>query len=211
MRTSSLLRQSTRKVANIDKDESPKYTALTLRLRKRIFSSLHTMPKFSNLNKEARDFLFHQIKSDYTDFEILRKPMLSAENACMLAALALQVKRYKKILTSKDNTLKKEEVQKHMDYCMPQSFQRDRAFMKTADQKIMLCFEQQNIKDLTIEEAQEQFLTLISSYRFVFGSHFIVKRKPPQGMLLVKNNAVQGLAKRASNIHDRKKLPDQLK
>lgn len=122
MRSSSLLRQKTRKVSEADKDEAAIYDMLILRLRKRIFSSLHSMPKFTSLNKEARDFLFHQIKSDYTDFEILRKPMLSAENASMLAALALQVKRYKKILTSKDNTLKKEEVQKHMNYCMPQSF-----------------------------------------------------------------------------------------
>ena len=86
------------------------YEQLTLRLRKRMFSSLHAVRNFDKLNKEALNFLFCQIKGDYLEFEILRRPRLTIEDAGYMAALALQVKRYKKILTSKDNTMKREEI-----------------------------------------------------------------------------------------------------
>ena len=41
---------------NLAKD---KYEQLQLRLRKRIFSSLHYLPKFKSLTKEAQNFLFN--------------------------------------------------------------------------------------------------------------------------------------------------------
>ena len=53
-------------------------------------------------------------------------PKLSIDDASRLAALALQVKRYKKILTSKDNTLKREEIKKNLEYCVPYSLLKDR-------------------------------------------------------------------------------------
>ena len=67
----------------------------------------------------------------------------------------MQVKRYKKILTSKDNTLKKEEIKKYYNFCVPMHIQKDQNVMKTWDQKIMQCFEEQNLKDFTQEEAME--------------------------------------------------------
>ena len=71
---------------NMAKD---KYEQLQLRLRKRIFTSLHYLPKFKSLTKEAQNFLFNQIKGDYIEFEVLKKPILTIENASLLAALAL--------------------------------------------------------------------------------------------------------------------------
>ena len=59
----------------------------------------------------------------------------------------------------------------------------------------MECFEKQNIKELTIEEAQEQFLTLMASYSYSFGSHYVVRRKPPQSLLLIQKGKVAGLTK----------------
>ena len=102
-------------------------------MRKRMFSSLHVVGNFNKLNKEALNFLFNQIKGDYIEFEILRRPKLSIEDASFLAALALQVKRYKKILTSKDNALKPEEIRKNLDYCVPYSIQRDKKIMVNWD------------------------------------------------------------------------------
>ena len=75
----------------------------------------------------------------------------------------------------------------------------------------MKCFEQLNIKDLAMEEAQEQFLTLISSYRYTFGSYFIVRRKPPQGLLLgSKKSAMQGINS-SQNISGRKQFTEELR
>lgn len=88
--------------------------------------------------------------------------------------------------------MKKEEISKNLDYCLPFSLQKDKLMCKQWDMRIMLCFEQLNVRDLTIEEAQEQFLTLISSYRNTFGSYFIVRRKP-HGMFNVKTGAIAGI------------------
>ena len=54
---------------------------LHLYLRKRIFPSLHSIPNFKALGKDALNFLFYQIKKDYIDGEILRRPLLTLENA----------------------------------------------------------------------------------------------------------------------------------
>ena len=87
--------------------------------------------------------------------------------------------------------------------------------MKQIESKILQCFDQQNIRDLTIEEAQEQFLTLISSYKYTFGSYFIVRRKPLQGMLMIgKKNIITGLnpqLQNAGNITGRKKFTEELR
>ena len=80
-------------------------------------------------------------------------PRLSMEDACIFAALSLQVKRYKKILTSKDNTLKKEEIKKNLEYCVPFSILKDKKLADQLDQNILKVFEEANMKDLTIEEA----------------------------------------------------------
>jgi len=69
--------------------QGPGYELMTLKLRKRIFSSLHSMPNFKSLGASSLDFLFHQIKSDYIEFEILKRPIITIENITLLAALCL--------------------------------------------------------------------------------------------------------------------------
>ena len=115
-------------------------------------------------------------------------PKLTLEDASFFAALALQVKRYKKILTSKDNTLKREEIKKNLDYCVPYSILKDRKLVENLDQKILQTFELENIKDLTIEEAQAKFLSQYASYQFTFGSYFTLRRKTPNMLTMQKNN-----------------------
>ena len=53
----------------------------------------------------------------------------------------MQVKRYKKILTSKDNALKRPEIQQSLSFCVPNSIQQDKNVMRTWEQSIMDCFE----------------------------------------------------------------------
>lgn len=62
---------------------------MVVRVRKRVFSSLHSMPNFKSLNPEARNFIYHQVKGDYIDLEILKAPTLTVEFASHLAALCL--------------------------------------------------------------------------------------------------------------------------
>ena len=79
------------------------------------------MPNFKSLTKESLNFIFYQLKREYVEYEILRMPYLSLEHAHLLAALALQVKRYKKILTSKDNALKRQEISQSLNFCVPKT------------------------------------------------------------------------------------------
>ena len=41
----------------------------------------------------------------------------------------------------------------------------------------MRSFEEQNLKELSVEEAQDQFLMLLASYELMFASYFIVSRR----------------------------------
>ena len=66
---------------NDENEDEKQYKGLVLRLRKRIYSSLHSMPNFKALNNEALSFVFYQVRSDYTNFEILKRPNLSVDNA----------------------------------------------------------------------------------------------------------------------------------
>lgn len=99
-----------------------------LLIRKRIFTSLHTLspPNFKNLSNLARQFLYHQLRSDYIDREILMRPNLTSETAVILAALMLKIKFQTKILRSRDNSLTIEIIAKNLDYCLPESFMRDK-------------------------------------------------------------------------------------
>ena len=85
------------------------------------------------------------------------------------------------MLRSKDNTLTKDIIKKNLDYCVPKSLQKDKSIVKQWEMRILTCFDKQNLKDLQLEEAQEQFLTLMASYKFTFGSYYVVKRKPFHG------------------------------
>ena len=101
--------------------ENQEYQGLCLYLRKRLFSSLHSIPNFKVLQNYAKNFLYCQIRQDYVDREILQKPNISMDDAVMIAALCLKVKYQAKMLRSKENTLTKEIIKKNLDYCVPKS------------------------------------------------------------------------------------------
>jgi hypothetical protein len=63
-------------------------------VRRRIFPSLFHGPcfNFKALSTSSRNFIFHQARIDYVERDILKKPILSQENAVLIAALALKVK-----------------------------------------------------------------------------------------------------------------------
>jgi hypothetical protein len=42
-----------------DEGQGPSYEMMTLKIRKRMFTSLHSLPNFKSLNGSALDFLFH--------------------------------------------------------------------------------------------------------------------------------------------------------
>ena len=124
------------------------YPGLVFYLRKRLFSSLHSIPNFKVLQNQARNFLYCQIRQDYVEREILQKPEITIEDAVLIAALCLKVKYQAKMLRSKDNTLTKDIIKKNLDYCVPKSLQKDKSISKQWEIKILTCFDKQNLKDL---------------------------------------------------------------
>ena len=110
--------------------EGSEYPGLCFYLRKRLFSSLHSIPNFKVLQNGARNFLYCQIRQDYVEREILQKPQITIEDAILIAALCLKVKYQAKLLRSKDNTLTKEIIKKNLDYCVPKSLQKDKSISR---------------------------------------------------------------------------------
>ena len=92
-------------------------------VRRRIYPSLYHGPSFNfkMLSSQSRNFIFHQARSDYVERDILKKPILSPENAVLIAALALKVKYQTKILRSKENTLSADLVKKSLEMVIPKT------------------------------------------------------------------------------------------
>lgn len=63
---------------------------------------------------------------------------------------------------------------------------RDKTNRESWPEKIHAAFEAHNLKELTLQEAQDQYLTLLQSYDFMFGSYFVVRR---QRTLVTKNTS----------------------
>jgi len=103
------------------------------------------------LPKKALNFLFHQVRMDYIEKNLLKR-LSNYEDVSLLAALIMKIKFWGKILRSKDNSLSKELVVKNIEYALPSTFLRE----KPQDywiQKIQKDFEKNNLKELSIEEA----------------------------------------------------------
>lgn len=71
------------------------------------------------LPKNSLTFVYHQARQDYVEREILKQPLLSRPQACVLAALLFKVKFQPKILRSKENTLTPEIIKKYLDFAVP--------------------------------------------------------------------------------------------
>ena len=104
-------------VAKIDDlpDESEVYQNITFIVRKRIFTSLHLINNIKALAKKSLNFLYHQIRMDYIDKNLLRR-LSSYDDVSVFAACILKVKHWNKILRSKDNSLTTELILKNVSW-----------------------------------------------------------------------------------------------
>lgn len=128
---------------------------------------------------------------DYVERNLLKR-LKNYEDVIKMATCILKVKNWSKILRSKDNSLDKNLIQKNvinnniyihiynyiqLDFAIPSIILSE----KSKDfwyEKIKREYEK-HVKDLALEEAQEKFLLLISSYPMAYCSYFILKLKPP--------------------------------
>jgi len=67
-------------------------------------------------------------------------------------------------------------VRKSLDMVIPKSMLNSQKGDQWEEQ-IVKSFEEQNLKELSVEEAQDQFLMLLASYELMFASYFIVSRR----------------------------------
>lgn len=94
-------------------------------VKKRIFSSLHVDKNVKTLPKKALNYLFHQVRMDYIDKNLLKR-LSNYEDVSLFAAFIMKIKYWGKILRSKDNTLSKELLVKNIEYAIPATFLRDK-------------------------------------------------------------------------------------
>ncbi len=91
----------------------PQFNSTVFMIKKRIFSSLHIDKNVKRLQKKALNFLFHQVRMDYIDKNLLKR-LSNYEDVSLFAALIMKIKYWGKILRSKDNSLSKELVIKNV-------------------------------------------------------------------------------------------------
>jgi hypothetical protein len=84
-------------------------------VKKRIFSSLHVDKNVKTLPSKALNYLFHQVRMDYIDKNLLKR-LSNYEDVSLFAAFIMKIKYWGKILRSKDNTLSKELLVKNVIY-----------------------------------------------------------------------------------------------
>jgi hypothetical protein len=107
----------------VNAETEAEFKMFTLLLRRRIFTSLFHAPclNFKALSSAQKSFIYNQGRLDYVERDILQRPILTQENAVILAALAFKIKFQTKILRSKENTLTPDLFKKHLDYAIPNS------------------------------------------------------------------------------------------
>lgn len=101
------------------------YPTAVFIVKKRVFSALHTDKNVKTLPKKALAFLYHQVRNDYIDKNLLKRQS-TYEDVALMAAFIMKVKHFGKILRSKDNSLSKDLLTKSLDYAVPASFLREK-------------------------------------------------------------------------------------
>jgi hypothetical protein len=91
----------------------PQLCSTVFMVKKRIFSSLHIDKNVKTLPKKALNYLFHQVRMDYIDKNLLKR-LSNYEDVSLFAALIIKIKYWGKILRSKDNSLSKELLIKNV-------------------------------------------------------------------------------------------------
>ena len=102
--------------ASADALSDNEFQTIILLVKKRVFSSLHYEGSTKSLSKKPLTLLYHQIRMDYIEKNILRR-MASYEDVSLFGALILKVKYWGKILRSKDNNLTKDLIIKNVRKC----------------------------------------------------------------------------------------------
>lgn len=98
---------------SVDALQDNEYQSTILLIRKRLFTALHLDRNTKTLAKKPLNFLYHQVRMDYIEKNILRR-LCNYEDVSLFAALVLKVKYWGKILRSKDNSLTKELIVKNV-------------------------------------------------------------------------------------------------
>ena len=101
------------------------FTSTIFLVKKRIFSALHLDKNVKTLPKKALNFLYHQVRNDYIDKNLLKR-LSNYDDVSLLAALIMKVKYWGKILRSKDNSLSKDLLVKSIEYAIPSTFLREK-------------------------------------------------------------------------------------
>lgn len=94
-------------------------------MKKRIFSSLHLDKNVKTLPKKALNFLYHQVRMDYIEKNLLKR-LSNYDDVSLMAALILKIKYRGKILRSKDTSLSRDLIVKNIEYGIPATFLREK-------------------------------------------------------------------------------------
>jgi hypothetical protein len=94
-------------------------------VKKRIFSSLHLDKNVKTLPKKALNFLYHQVRMDYIEKNLLKR-LSNYDDVSLMAALILKIKYMSKILRSKDTSLSRDLIAKNIEYGIPPTFLREK-------------------------------------------------------------------------------------
>ncbi len=94
-------------------------------MKKRIFSSLHLDKNVKTLPKKALNFLYHQVRMDYIEKNLLKR-LSNYDDVSLMAALILKIKYMSKILRSKDTSLSRDLIAKNIEYGIPPTFLREK-------------------------------------------------------------------------------------
>jgi len=144
---------------------------------------------------------------DYIEKNLLKR-LSNYEDVSLFAALIMKIKYWGKILRSKDNSLSKELVIKNIDYALPATFLREKPqdYWVT---KIQRDFDKNNLKELSIEEAQEKFLNFFSQYTLSYSSYYVLRASDGQGE--TNNNVNQfSSGKLGGNIESEGDMDDDI-
>ena len=109
---------------------------------------------------------------DYLDKDLLRH-RCSVEDAALIAAIILTIIHRGKLLRSKNSKLTREMIVPNINV-VPEWVRKYRELDEWVD-KIARVFEGEALKELTLEDAQGRFLTILARYPVMFSSHYALE------------------------------------
>lgn len=161
------------------------FQKMHLRLRKRLFTSLHHIRGFARLHKHTLDLTFDQTRLDYLENCLLRDAA-DKEDVVYFAALLLKVRLQSHILTSRKAKLNFDTIKANVEQAVPQCFllSSDHSHKCSVDARpasewaslVQEFFKKKDFNELGAEDARERFLSGIALYQIGFSSYYSLKR-----------------------------------